>query len=377
VEGEPGVGKTTFINRLKTELAHHGVLTHSEPVRVTPSMQPWDFIAEVLKVLLQIHATSQAVGSEGPRGMLRRGLQTVQDETGLKDSAAFWRRISRLIAGEDSIAIGVAGVSRERVRIPAEVKVSLMDELGEALRHLAGSDGRRILIHVNNLETLSATDTASAALMFQGLRDAFLFDGGHWLFVGTTGIGDSLFRATQQVGSIIGAETRLGPLAADEVAEMLRRRYEYLRLDSVSDSLVSPIAPDVGASLCGRFHGHLRAFLALASRAVQRSAIASPGKPLSEADVIALMQADYMATVMKRVSGADFGHLEVTVGGRHAASEFRVKDIAAAAGITTASASASIRRMLAVGVIALTRSEGRSNYYQVRDGDTSVALGMV
>ena len=35
VQGEYGVGKTSFTNRLKTALAEHGVLTHARPVRVT------------------------------------------------------------------------------------------------------------------------------------------------------------------------------------------------------------------------------------------------------------------------------------------------------------------------------------------------------
>src|SRR5918992_2628224 len=57
VEGAPGVGKTSFVNRLKVALAERGVLTHERPVRAAPGMTGRQFVAEVLRVLLQIRAT--------------------------------------------------------------------------------------------------------------------------------------------------------------------------------------------------------------------------------------------------------------------------------------------------------------------------------
>lgn len=381
VEGVAGVGKTTFVNRLKTELARHGVLTHAEPVRVTPGMSPREFVGEVLKALLQMHAMLQAATAAGPGGgvlrrAVRRGTQVVQDEIGLTDDAAFWRRISRLIAGEDSVAIGVAGVQRERVRIPAEVELSLFDELAEALRRLAGAAGRRVLVHVNNLETLSQDNGSQAARLMQNVRDVFLADWGHWLFVGTTGMADTIFRATPQVSSIIGAETRLAPLAPPEVAELLRRRYQHLHLGDRVAALTPPIEPDVGAALYARYRGHLRAFLMLASRAVQRRAIAAPGVPLTADDVLQVMAPRQWETLSARLGTADTEHLRAIVGGRPSHTEFRVADVTRAAAITQASASKLVDRLERAGIILQTRTEGRSTYYQVRDGDVTIALGM-
>lgn len=39
VQGEYGVGKTSFVGRLRTALAGHGVLTHARPVRVTRDLR--------------------------------------------------------------------------------------------------------------------------------------------------------------------------------------------------------------------------------------------------------------------------------------------------------------------------------------------------
>src|ERR1035437_2658092 len=57
VEGNAGVGKTSFINRAKVEMQQQGVLLHRDPVRVQQGMRPHQFMAEVLKVLLQINAS--------------------------------------------------------------------------------------------------------------------------------------------------------------------------------------------------------------------------------------------------------------------------------------------------------------------------------
>ena len=374
VEGAPGVGKTTFVNRLKTELARHGVLTHAESVRITPRMSPRDFVGEVLKALLQMYATLQAAaGATGLRQAFRRGTQMLQDEVGLDGDVIFWRRISRLIAGEDSVALGVAGGQRERVQIPAEVKLSLFDELAEALRRLSGPNGRRVLVHVGNLETLTQADACDAARLMQNVRDVFLADWGHWLFVGTTGIADAIFRPTPQVSSIIGAETQLRPLTPPEVAELLRRRYRHLHLGKEVAPLIPPLDPDTGAALYARYHGHLRAFLMLASRAVH---IVAPGVPLGEGDVIDAMAPWYWETLVAQLGIADAERLRVLVGGRALTTEFRVADIVRDSAMTQSSASKLIRRLERVGVIIQTRTEGRSTFYQVRDGDATIALAM-
>lgn len=381
VEGAAGVGKTTFVNRLKTELARHGVLTHAEPVRVTPGMSPRQFVGEILKVLLQMHATLQVILAAGSGGgtfrqAVRRGTQVLQDEAGIDNDAAFWRRIGRLVAGEDSVAIGVAGVQRERVRIPAEVELSLFDELTEALRRLAGDEGRRVVVHVNNLETLSEENALQAARLMQNVRDVFLADWGHWLFVGTTGMAKAIFRRTPQVSSIIGGETLLAPLTPPQVAELLRRRYHHLHLGHEVAPLTPPIDPDVGAALYARYRGNLRAFLMLASRAVQRRAISLPGVPLTEGDVIDVMSPPYTEALATHIGASDVTHLRAVVGGGQLGTEFRVVDVARAAKMTQASASKLVARLERSGTISQTRSEGRSTFYKVSDGDTSIALAM-
>lgn len=376
LEGDAGVGKTSFVSRLKTELAKHGVLMHADPVRVTPGMSAQQFVAEVLKVLLQIWATvSVAEASD----TFRKAGRAIKREAAVDAESAFWRRVGRLIQGEDSTATGVTiavvGAQRQRVRIPAEIgEISLFDELARAVAYLTHNGERKVLIHVNNLENLSLEAAAQAANLVQQVRDCFLVDYSHWLFVGTTGIGEHVFRASEQVSGIIPFAVPLEPLAPDQVAELLARRYRHLR---TGIRLTEPVAPRDGAALYRRYRGQLRAFLSLLSNAVQRHAAFAPGLPLSVQDVVSTMAPTFhVEKLVKRIGAADAGALAKVLAGKSFDGEFRVTDLASVTGSTQAGASKLVQRLLAANVIRQSRTQGKSVYYQLANGDLTVALNL-
>jgi hypothetical protein len=384
IEGDAGVGKTSFVNRLKSALTARGVLTHTNPVRVQPGMSARQFIGEVLKILLQIHATVEATLTAATSGVsrgLRKAKQIAGDETGIGEEAKFWRRVGRLIAGEDSVAGGFTaasvGVQRERVRIPAEVELSLFDELRQALTYLSNHGERRVLLHVNNMENLTREDAAQAAGLIQEVRDCFLADYGHWIFVGTTGITQAIFDPTPQVSSIIPFQVPLGPLSSHEVAELLARRYRHLHLGEQVAALLPPVSPEDGAQLYDRYHGHLRAFLTLLSRAVQRRSAAAPGVPLTVADITETMAPLYWPDLVRRAGQNDAEQLRRALSGQGHATAFRVTDLEKALTVTQAAASKLMTRLEEAQIVAQSHVSGRSTYYRIQRGDDTIALQML
>lgn len=377
VQGTAGVGKTSFVNRLKVTLSEHGVLTHAEPVRVAPGMTPRRFIAAVLKVLNQMRA-SMAVSASA--GTLARAARTAKRAAALGDEDAFWLRVGRIVDGEDSLAGGVSvaafGAQQQRVRIPSEVEeMSLHGELVQAVAYLTDRGARRVLIHVDNLENLSRDDVTAAAGLMQDVRDAFLVEHSHWLFVGTTDIEDQIFRATPQVSGIIPFAVTLEPLDADQVAELLDRRYHHLQRGMRP---APPVAPKVAATLYARYHGHLRDFLRLLSGAVQRQANIAPGTPLGAEDVVTLMQSRYYRDVLvKRIGQGDAEHLRTILAGKPHVTEFRAADIKQATGMSHTAAGKLIHRLLEAGVIAQARERANSTYFRIVSGDATVALGLL
>ena len=369
VHGDAGVGKTSFISKLKTTLADQRVLMHAEPVRVVAYMTPRHFMAEILKVLLQMRATQTASD-----GWLSRQVGAARAET------AFWTRLRRLIIGEDAAAIGasvgVLGGQYEPVRLAGDVaELSLFDEVRQALEYLARRGACRVLLHVNNLEALAGARMESAARLLQQVRDVFLAPHGHWLFVGTSDIEAGIFRAHSQVSSIIPPSTHLGPLAPAEVAELLRRRYAHLQRGR---RLVEPLAADDAGALYARYRGDLRRFLTLASEGVRRHALVNPGVPVtSRALVESLAEHYWTQSLSQRVDVRDAQHLRTALAGEPFDVEFHAALLKRRIGtISQPTASALIRRLEKAGVIAHVRTQGRSVFYRVADGDAAVALGL-
>ena len=375
IQGEAGVGKTSFVSWLKTALTEHDVLTHEAPVRVQAGMGAREFIGEVLKVLLQIRATQVAARAAGELPDSRARLPA---RTESAEEAAFWVRLNRLVDGEDSIAGGATlaafGMQQERIRIPAELQASLFTELEQALAYLAEGGTRRILIHVNNMEGLQGPEARAAADLMQQVRDAFLFDHGHWLFVGTTGIEQDIFRVHPQVGGIIPLSITLDPLTPSEVRALLEKRYTHLRNGF---RFTPPVAAADAEALYARYRGHLRDFLRLLSGAVQRHAVTAPGTSLNAEDVVRTMAATYAAGLTSRIPRDDAQALAATLAGYPYDSEFRVTDIEQRAKATQALASRLVNRLLDRGIIHESRRQGRSVYYRVSHGDDTVALGLL
>ena len=375
IEGPPGIGKTSFVNRLKTILTDHKVLTHVQPVRVVPRMTPRAFQGEVLKVLIAVH---RALAAEAGTAAKVKGA--AKAEASLGETEKYWRRVGRITEGEDStsggISTAIVGVQRERTRIAPELEnITLFDEINEGFRHLS-KRGYRILIHVNNLENLSREDAVAAAGLIQDVRDTFFADHSHWLFVGTTGIEEQVFRGTPQVDGIIPFTVTLGALSPSEVAELLERRYRHLQLGSQRPR---PIPIDVAAELYQRYQGNLRDFLRLLSNAAQHHAQKAPGVPLSVADVVSIM-APLMRPqkLIKRIGELDTSYLEKTLRGAGADPAFRVTEVVQRnQPLTQAGASKLVRRLVDSGVIAERRKEGPSTYYGLTHGDLTIALGLM
>lgn len=373
VHGAAGVGKTSFVAKLKALLHEHRVLMHVEPVRVQAGMTPRHFLAEVLKVLLQIHATELA--SNGWMDGVAARFK------GAKTDREFWARLRRIIHGEDTqgagASAGFVGGQYEPMRIAGEIPdISLFDEVKHALAFLSRRGERRVLIHVNNLESLANVDLSAAARLMQQVRDVFLAPYGHWLFVGTTEIEDGIFRVHSQVSSIIPPSTALGSLSVEEVTDLIRRRYRHLQRGI---NMVEPVQAEETGALFARYQGDLRKFLTLTSEGVLQHALRCPGEQVTMHELISsLAEHHFKQSLLKRASPDDAAHMRKALAGERFDVQFHAAELKRRIKtISQPTASALIKRLEQAGVIEFARRQGRSVFYRVADGDIAVALEML
>ena len=377
VQGSAGVGKTSFVNRLKADLAAQGVLSHEKPVRIVGEMSPRAFIAEVLKVLLRIRNSTVAGSSGKTRGALKKAGETVSSD------GRFWTRIARLVEGQDLVNAGVSiaalGGNIERTRIPAEVEgLSLYDELEEAVTLLGkesqerSRSSRRILIHVNNLEAMSTRDAQKAAALLLDVRDYLMVSGAHWIFAGTTGVEATVFRVYDQVGGIFPPSTTLAPLTGDEVGEMLELRYGHLQR---GQQYQPPVKIGDAVKLYRRYHGDLRNFLQLLSAACNIELGVRDVRPLSPEMILNLMAPRFAAKIRAELGDTDYKHLLTMFKGGDGSTELRVTDVAKRTRLHQTSASQLVARLVRHGVLVPARTEARNVYYRAT-GNTGIALGL-
>lgn len=360
VEGAPGIGKTSFVNRVKDVLAGAKrpiVLTHAQPIRIVEGMGPRAFAADLLRTLLLIREGTPAVGEPA-------------------SADGFWRRIRRIVHGEDTIHVGVSvaglGGSAGVGRIPPEATDgALYDEVARALVLLAGKRQRRVLLHVNNLENLTASATADVSRLLQNVRDYFLLPHSHWIFVGATGIDAVAFRATPQVSGIMPPPIALEPLSDEDVLSALRLRYTALRRGR---RLIEPITAEAVRVLYQRYRGDLRNFLRVLSNGVKAAAVA-PATSLTVSDIVRGVAYEYQRTLATRIGIEEMRRLHRMFDSGEVGVSIRATEVAQRLKLSLPTATRLLASFESVGVIRRSHVDGRSVYYAMT-GDTSVALGV-
>ncbi|HEX2207002.1 MAG TPA: helix-turn-helix domain-containing protein [Longimicrobium sp.] len=352
VEGEAGLGKTSLANKLKAELAPH-MLSHPEPVRITGDTGALGFTADVLRVILRIRTLLDLPAGD------------------------FWTTAARLVEGEDTVGAGFnpgpVGIQYQGGRIAAEAPSgSLHPVLEEALARTERDAGKPILVHVNNLENLAEPDALRAARLLRDVRDTLLLPGAHWLFVGAAGVEETVFRRYDQVGGIFPAAVVLDPLSAEEVAELLRRRYAHL---SLGTTVVPPVEPEVAARLYSLYLGDLRNFLRLLGDACAAALGIDGVHPLSAERIIHAAAPRYLNAIRRRIGDPDTTHLLV-IARERGGGEFFVAQAADATGLSQSAASRLLARLREAGLVVQTRQEGKKVFYRPT-GHAAVAFRVV
>jgi hypothetical protein len=354
VQGEPGLGKTSFINRIKADVSGQGVATYAQPIRIRSGTTAEVLIADALRLLLRIR--------------LARGWTD--------DDGDFWARTTRLLEGGElrggalsGFGIG-AGVSRSYVapQVPID---SLYEHLGEALMRIRRGSGAGVLIHVNNLENLTEEDSQEASALLRDLRDHLMLPGAHWIFGGAAGV-DAVFRRFAQVDGIFPAPETLDPLAPVEIERLLELRYRHLAIEGAE--VVSPVEPGVASRLYALYRGDLRNFLRLLADAAERGLGLSGVRPMEAKEIIHHTVADYAVHLRDRLGEGDFEHLRRLVDAVATPYDFRVTEVAKALQIKQSSGSQLVERLQKARVIQRVRVEGKSVYYRPV-GAALVALG--
>jgi len=245
VAGRPGLGKTTLVQVVKDRARAAGYWTADDFISIT---------TESSGVLLGqlVAGVYDAVVACNPNADDDPAVEEAQQ---LVCSVRLWSGTMNVsVAG-----FGVGGGGSEVVSTPPSALIlDGLRVLRNLLNYALQKGAKDVLLHLNNLENLSETNTQDAADVLRDIRDsALMLDGLHVIVVGATDAVRTVVNRHPQIRSVFSNLMILKKLTLSNVYELLNNRYQALQIDA-NQPFRNPVEDSVVEKLYDVFRGDLR-----------------------------------------------------------------------------------------------------------------------
>jgi DNA-binding transcriptional ArsR family regulator len=249
VEGDIGVGKTTFVNyhRYLWEIeAKDKLLTTATEIALPSDVTLRDVLWNILGAL---------VG----KILLLRGESYVQSRPLLRElfllNRVFFQRSLAVQASVFGFGGGVGRSAQVSVAEPTDVQLQtyLRDLVGEA-REL-GFKG--LFLHLDNLELMSLRNPERTRQLLEDLRDTLQTPNVYFVLVGQTGFFTEMISPSERVRSVFfGHPIHIPPLRKEQVLEAVNKRYRLLAAHP--DRFIRPVTDELIEYLYDLYDGKMR-----------------------------------------------------------------------------------------------------------------------
>lgn len=371
VEGRPGVGKTTLVQYVKTEVAAAKVLSHAEPVRIEALDTTEVFL---VKMLSYVYETLLGAGGKKIEKLdaMKTAKQIVRTFRVIDASVQAGFQIPQL-------GINLSGGRSSQLSNASTASPSLtVSPLLRELWRLASQklDARGILVHVNNFENLDDAAQTQAGVVLRDVRDMMLFEGYHYILVGTTQAIRSAITPHPQLRSVFSISDELESLAVNDVHRILQARYKFLHDDAERGAPIPPVEGATVHELYTMFRGDLRGFLlALDTAANALIGYAERlGAPMALDDIKSVLRTRYSADMHKALSGKRHlvGYLLRLEGAGN--REITQQELQQLWGIGKSAVSNNAAELQEAGYLREARRDGRMVFYEL-SGTAQLVLG--
>ncbi|MGJ8726654.1 MAG: hypothetical protein ACSHYB_19065 [Roseibacillus sp.] len=252
VEGEPGVGKTTFVNYHRYQWEHlgsPGLLSPTTEISVTRGWTTRTFLISLLSAL------NARIRLELPQDKPDPLVEEVSAITSVQRSQDGGLGINATILGSG----GGFNRSQTTALTPGEVPEnelrSYLTRLITKVREDLKFDG--VIFHLDNMERLRPNNPKELTQFFEDIRDLIQEPNAYFIFVGYPGMFQEVIAPASRVHSIFfDKPLLLEPLTRKEIDEVIELRYQILA--AKDKNWTAPVGPDVIDYLYETFHGKVR-----------------------------------------------------------------------------------------------------------------------
>jgi len=251
VEGEIGVGKTTFVNYQR-----HIWEKEADDILFTPSGElsfsnEWNRTEFLINVLSQITSKLYLLyGEELPENNDLFQELLLLNKVFVEESTDWQFNI---------FSVG-AGLGRDKqISIPMIPEAKLYDYFREIVRTILKLGYSGVILHFDDLELAQRQDLDKTKKVFDEIRNLLQVPNVYYIFVAKTGFFNSVISPLERVRSIFfGWPIFLKPLSPEEVIKVINIRYDFLAIEKERKNYRKPIEEDFVHYLYNLYEGKIR-----------------------------------------------------------------------------------------------------------------------
>jgi len=249
IYGDIGVGKTSFVNVIRSSAYENGFFTHFKEIT---TQDKWTSDEFILNTLSAIYSTLKLLKQK-----------PVNDELYKKLGSLF--EIGRTTISAGASVLGIGGTYGEDSKATERLtSFSLQDFFMEIVNEIMNKTKKEVIIHYNNLELISERKTRH---LFNTLRDFFQTKGVHFIFVGNL-TSYQIIQSIPRFSSILtDTPFHTEILSYKEVKEIIKKRFDHLRI-SEKMNIICPYTEDCLQIIYKLMGGNIRDILNTLSTAV-------------------------------------------------------------------------------------------------------------
>ncbi|NUM37433.1 MAG: HTH domain-containing protein [Candidatus Brocadiae bacterium] len=249
IEGNIGVGKTTFINYHRYLWEHYSrdrLFTTNREISVTSRWQISQFLGNILASLL-----SKLLSQFKEEKILKNSI--------FKEVLAFSRVFYNYNYTIEASALGFGGGfgKSEQINVPNISESQLLEYFSLMVLEIKKLGYAGLFLHLDNLELLNREDLRRTHTFFEEIRDILQVTDVYFVFVAKRGFFREVISPLERVRSIFfGRPVVVNALTKEQVLDAVHRRYHLLSI--TKDKFIAPVEDSFIEYLHDLYGGRLR-----------------------------------------------------------------------------------------------------------------------